>query len=130
MDGADLYDYEIAEIGRIWKELNQKWMAKQNTRSNLQEFAKDATDAFLQAGFVVNVQWENTLIMVPDISAPGGMRPMPVTIEVLGRAPGIDRRSDMQQGHSLMDHEYKRAEVLQSLERGEAYLGQKDGKRA
>lgn len=125
MDGADLYDYEIAEVGRIWKELNQKWMARANTRANLQEFAKEATAKFLEAGFVVSVQWENTLIMVPDVAAPGGMKPLPVTIEVLGRAPGVDRRSELQQGHSLMDHEFKRHEVLRSKERGEDYLGQR-----
>lgn len=125
MDYADLYDHEIKQIGEIWKDLNKQWMAKQNTRANLQEFAKVATAKFLDAGFVVNVQWENTLIMVPDISAPGGMRPMPVTIEVLGRAPGVDRRSERVEGHNLMDHEYKRHEVLRSVERGEDYLGQK-----
>lgn len=125
MDQADLYDYEIAEIAKIWKRLNAQWAHKQNTRANLEEFAKVANGEFLNAGFVVNVQWENTLIMVPDITAPGGIKAEPITIEVLGRAPGVDRRSEKDQGHSLMDHEFKRDEVLKSKERGENYHGQK-----
>ena len=125
MDQADLYDHEYVEIGKIWKRLNEEWMHKPNTKANLQEFANVATHRFLDAGFVVNVQWENSLIMVPDISAPGGIKQMPITIEVLGRAPGVDRRSVMEQGHSLMDHEFKRHEVLRSKERGEDFLGQK-----
>ena len=126
MDQADLYDHEIEQIAKIWNRLNQEWAHKPNTKSNLQEFAKVATNAFLEAGFVVNVQWENTLIMVPNINAPGGMSQMPVTIEVLGRAPGVDRRSVTESGHSLMDHEFKRHEVLRSRERGEDYYGQKE----
>lgn len=129
MDLSDLYDHEIKQIGEIWKGLNQEWAHKPNTKANLQEFAKVATDRFLSAGFVVNIQWENTLIMVPDITAPGGIKQMPVTIEVLGRAPGVDRRSVAEGGHALMDHEYKRHEVLRSKERGEDFLGQK-GKNA
>lgn len=124
MDQADLYDYEIAQIGEIWKRLNEAWMHKPNNKANLQEFAKVATDEFLKAGFVVNVQWENTLIMVPNINAPGGMAPMPVTIEVLGRS-GVNKFNEKQEGHELFDHERKRDEVLKSKERGEAYLGQK-----
>lgn len=118
-------DSEIAEIGEIWKRLNSKWMSKPNTKANLQEFAKEANAEFIKAGFVVNVQWENTLIVVPDISAPGGMKPMPVTIEVLGRVKGDAGFGVAEQGHVLMDHERKRDEVLKSKERGEAFLGQK-----
>ncbi len=118
-------DSEIAEIGEIWKRLNAKWMSKPNTSANLQEFAKEANAEFIKAGFVVNVQWENTLIVVPDISAPGGMKPMPVTIEVLGRVTGEAGTGFIEEGHVLMDHERKRDEVLKSRERGEAFLGQK-----
>ena len=123
MDMSDLYDYEIAEIGQIWNELNRDWMHKANTRGNLEEFAKTANAKFLEAGFVVNIQWENSLIMVPDISAPGGMSQMPVTIEVLGRAPGAKGAEHATDG---FDHERKRHEVLRSKERGEDFYGQKE----
>lgn len=123
MDQADLYDYEIEEIGAVWKELNSNWMTKQNTRANLEEFAKVANAAFLKAGFVVNVQWENSLIMIPDISAPGGMSQMPVTIEVLGRAPGAKGADHVTDG---FDHERKRHEVLASKVRNEDFYGQKE----
>lgn len=124
MDQADLYDEDIKKIGVIIKELTQKWSRKPNTRANLQEMAKDANDRFLKAGFVVNVQWENTLIVVPDTSAPGGTRPLPITIEVLGRVSSSGY-GEMVEGVELMDHERKRHEVLRANERGEAYLGQK-----
>lgn len=123
MDNADLYDYEMAAIGKIWVKLNQDWSRRANDRNTLQEFAKNATDEFLKAGFVVNVQWENTLIVVPDITAPGGVKPLPVTIEVLGRA-GINQHNIKDAGFELMDHERKRDEVLKSKERGEDFLGQ------
>lgn len=123
MDGADLYDWEVAEIGKIWTDLNRDWARRANTRGNLEEFAKAANAAFLKAGFVVNVQWENSLIMVPDVSSPSGMKQMPVTIEILGRAPGARGTDHATDG---FDHEKKRHEVLRSKERGEQYYGQKE----
>jgi hypothetical protein len=111
-----MYDWEIAQIGEIWKELNKDWMRRPNTKNVLQEFAKVANERFLKAGFVVNVQWENTLIMVPGVN---GIKPLPITIEVLGRVNPLP---------DGFDHERKRHEVLASKQRGEAFLGQKDGR--
>lgn len=125
MDQADLYDYEIAQIAKVWQRLNNEWAHKPNTKANLEEFAKVAHQAFLDAGFVVNVQWENTLIMVPDITAPGGMSQMPVTVEVLGRA-GANKFNEKVEGHELFDHDYKSFEVKRSKERNEDFLGQKE----
>lgn len=121
MDQADLYDYEIVEIGKIWKNLNSDWMRKSNTRANLEEFAKVANAKFLDAGFVVNIQWENALIMVPDLSAAGGIKQMPVRIEVLGRVPGSKAADHATDG---FDHERKRDEVLKSKVTNEGFYGE------
>lgn len=121
MDQSDLYDHEIAKIGPVWQALMQKWSRRPNTRANLQELAKEATDAFLKLGFVVNVRWENNLIVDPTT-----MQPYPIEIEFLGRVPGGSGLGEMSGGHELMDHERKRDEVLRANERGEAYLGQKE----
>lgn len=121
MDQADLYDSEIRRIGPVWQALNQKWASRPNTKSNLQEFAKEATEAFLKLGFVVNIRWENNLIVDPKT-----MKPYPIEIEFLGRVPGGSGLGEMVEGHELMDHERKRDEVLRANERGEAYLGQKE----
>lgn len=117
MDNSDLYDWEMATIGQIWKELNKDWMRRPNTKAVLQEFAKVANERFLKAGFVVNVQWENTLIMVPSVT--GGIKPLPITIEVLGRVNPLP---------DGFDHERKRHEVLASKQRGEDFYGQKEGR--
>lgn len=119
-DQADLYDHEIARIGVIWRNLNKKWMGKQNTKHNLQEFAKEANDAFLREGFVVNVMWENCLIINPAT-----MQPYPIEIEVMGRA-GHTGLGEVVEGIELMDHERKRAEVLKAKELGEDFHGQKE----
>jgi hypothetical protein len=108
-----LYDWEIAKIGLIWNKLQQTWMHRPNSTSNLTEFARVAHDEFLRAGFVVNVMWENTLIIDPRT-----MAPMPITIEVMGRIGEPDE----------FDHDRKRDEVLKANDRGEQFYGQKDGK--
>lgn len=114
MDIADLYDYEIETIGIAWRDLMQKWSHRPNTKNNLQELAKDANDTFLKLGFVVNVRWENNLVINPNT-----MEPYPIEIEVLGRVPGTEDSDGY-------DHERKRHEVLRSKERGEDFYGQKE----
>lgn len=121
MDQADLYDHEIAKIAPVWQQLNEKWARRPNTKANLQEFAKEASEAFLKLGFVVNIMWENNLIVNPAT-----MQPYPIEIEFLGRVPGGSGLGEMVDGHELFDHERKRDEVLRANERGEAYLGQKE----
>lgn len=120
IDQADLYDFEIKEIGKIWNELNRDWGHKPNTKKNLQEFANVAHNKFLEAGFVVNIMWENNLIINPVT-----MQPYPIEIEVMGRT-GHSGLGEMVEGHELMDHERKRREVLDANVRGEAYRGQKE----
>lgn len=122
-DIADLYDEDILKVGEITKELIARWSRKQNTKANLQEFAKEAHDLFLKAGFIVNVVWENALIMVPDLNSSSGMKQLPIDIEIIGRVDA--GHGVFEQGHVLMDHERKRHEVLRANERGEDYLGQK-----
>lgn len=120
LDQADLYDHEIVAIGKVWERLMRDWARKPNTKSNLQEFAKVANDEFLKLGFVVNVMWENNLIIDPNT-----MQPYPITIEVMGRTPGGSGLGEMVQGFELMDHERKRDQVLKSIERGEDFHGKK-----
>lgn len=120
IDQADLYDHEIVAIGKVWQYLMDKWARKPNTKTNLQEFAKDANDCFLKLGFVVNVMWENNLIINPAT-----MQPYPIEIEVMGRS-GASGLGEIVEGHELMDHERKRREVLDANVRGEAYRGQKE----
>ena len=117
-DIADLYDYEIEEVARIWKGLMDQFSRKANTKDNLQELAKVANSEFLRAGFVVNVRWENTLVIDPKT-----MQAYPIEIEVLGRIPGAEEDT------IGFDHERKRVEVLRSKERGEAFAGQKERNR-
>ncbi len=121
MDMADLYDWEIKEIGAIWQQLMKDWAHKPNTKSNLQEFATVSHNKFLKAGFVVNVRWENNLMVNPMT-----MQPYPIEIEVLGRAPGARGEDDAVDG---FDHERKRHEVLRSKERNEDFYGQRESDR-
>lgn len=120
MDLADLYDHEVVAVGRLWKELMDRFARKPNTRANLQELAKVANDEFLKLGLVVNVRWENNLMVDPRT-----MQPYPIEIEVLGRVPGGTGLGELVEGHELMDHERKRFEVLRSVERNEEFYGDK-----
>lgn len=115
MDIADLYDWEIEKVGKIWSDLMRRFSHKPNTKANLQELAKVAHDEFLQAGFYVNVKWELNLVINPAT-----MQPYPIEIEVLGRIRGAE------EDKIGFDHERKRHEVLRSKERGEDFYGQKE----
>lgn len=117
MDIADLYDHEIAQIGPIWQKLMYEFSTKPNTRANLDELARRATDEFLKIGLVVEVNTTPTLIVNPTTMQPGAPE-----IVILGRVPGGHYEEN---GVFMMDHEKKRDEVLKSRERGEDYLGQK-----
>lgn len=117
MDQSDLHDWEIQMISQIWMALQQRWSHRPNTRQNLSEFAKVATEVFIRQGFVVNVMWENALIMVATKT--GEIEPLPITIEIMGRVENPV--------HGF-DHERKRHEVLLSRDRNENFLGQKEGK--
>lgn len=120
IDQADLYDHEIVAIGKVWQRLMRDWAHKPNTKANLQEFAKVANDEFLKLGFVVNVMWENNLIVNPAT-----MQPYPIEIEVMGRTPGGSGLGEMVGNVELMDHERKRAQVLKSIEEGKDFYDQK-----
>jgi len=114
VDIADLYDWEIAKVGEIWKGLMDQFSRRPNTKANLQELATVAHDKFLEAGFIVNVRWELNLMVNPET-----MQPYPIEIEVMGRTPKAEMDT------LGMDHERKRHEVLRSKERGEEFYGQK-----
>lgn len=120
-DIADLYDADIAQVGKVWRRLMDQFSRKPNTKANLQELARVAHEEFLKIGFVVNVVWENSLIVNPET-----MEAFPIEIEILGRVSGGSGLGEVVEGHELMDHERKRHEVLRSKERGEDYYGQKE----
>ncbi len=112
IDTSDLYDWEIKKIGEIWKALMSKWSSKPNSKANLTELSKEANDLFIKAGFVVNVMWENSLIIDPRTQ-----QPRPIEIEVMGRIPA--------EAGKEFEHDRKRWEVLNANERGEKFHGQK-----
>ena len=118
MDQSDLQDHEVAQIGQAWLALQKKWSSRPNTKTNLQEFAKEANDMFVRLGFVVNIKWENNLIVNPQT-----MEPYPIEIEVMGRVPGSVFQEE---GFDMMDHERKRWEILEANKRNEKFLGQKE----
>jgi hypothetical protein len=118
MDQADLYDHEVAKIGQAWVALQQKWSTKANTKHNLQEFAKEANDMFVRMGFVVQIKWENNLIIDPTT-----MQPHPIEIEVMGRVPGGEFQEE---GFDMHDHEKHRWEILAANMRGEDFYGQRE----
>lgn len=117
MDMSDLYDYEIKAVAQVWQKLMVEFSKKTNTRANLDELSKRASDEFLKIGLVVEVDTTPTLIFNPNTMSYGS----PV-INVLGRVPGQQYEED---GHFLMDHERKMQEVRTAKERGEDFLGQK-----
>jgi len=117
MDVADLYDHEIAKIGPIWRKLMDEFSRKSNTKENLNELARRATDEFMKAGLVIEVNVSPSLIFNPLTNQYGSPE-----IVILGRVPGSHFEEE---GVPMLDHERKRDEVLKSRERGEDYLGQK-----
>lgn len=117
MDLADLYDYEIKQVAIVWKGLMDEFSKRSNTRKNLDELSKRASDEFLKIGLVVEVDTTPTLIFNPTTMSYGS----PV-INILGRVPGTHYEEE---GVFVMDHERKRDEVIKSRERGEDFLGQK-----
>jgi len=118
MDIADLYDHEIAKIGPIWRKLMDEFSRKPNTRANLDELVRRATDEFLKIGLVVEVNVAPCLIFNPMTNSYN-----PPEIVIMGRVPGTHYEEE---GVPLMDHEKKRWEVIKSRERGEDFLGQKE----
>jgi hypothetical protein len=115
MDVSDLYDHEISRIGPIWQRLMSEFSSRPNSRANLDELAKRASDAFLKIGLVVEVDTSGALIVDPRTMRSGSPE-----ITIIGRVPGsVENREGF-------DHELKRAEVILSRERGEDFAGQRD----
>lgn len=111
IDIADLYDADVVRVGKVWRELMYKYGRKRATRLNLEELEKEARDEMFKIGLVATVDTSACYLGVG----------MPV-LQIDGRVPGHEFNT-----HGL-DHSRKRVEVLESRERGEAYLGEKDGK--
>lgn len=118
MDIADLYDHEIAKIGPIWRDLMTEFSRRANTRGNLEELAKRATERFQKIGLVVEVNTAPCMVYNPMTGATGSPE-----IVILGRIPGWQYEEE---GVPLMDHEFKRHEVLTARDRGEDFMGQRE----
>jgi hypothetical protein len=118
MDISDLYDHEIAKVGKIWRQLMAEFSHRANTRANLDELARRAHDEFLKVGLVIELNTAPCLIWNPRTGSTGSPE-----IVVLGRVPGSEYT---EQGVGLFDHELKRHEVLTARDRGEDFMGQKE----
>ena len=115
---ADLHDADVKNIGIVWKQIMDKWSTRANTRHNLEEMAKEAHDAFLKVGLIVDVNVFPCLIVDPWTQQTG----QPI-ITILGHVEGTQ--------HALhptddFDHERKRHDVLKANELGEDFRGQKE----
>lgn len=108
MDQNDLYDYEIAKIGKIAYEISSEFSKKTNTQMNLAEMAKKAEDRFQAAGFRVHVDLAPVLFYQPP------------AIEIIGRIETTDNAKQE------FDHDRKRWEVLGGNTRGEKFRGEKE----
>ena len=108
IDLADLYDYEIAVIDKIGRELAHKFSHRSSTVANLEELVKTAHAAFLKEGFIVEVDTAKCLILNE-----------PPEVMIIGKVP------DHNDHHHGMDHSRKRSEVLKARETGESYLGKR-----
>lgn len=107
MDIADLYDHEIKKVGELHRQMMTRYAHKLNTRLNMSEFEKEATDLFAKHGFIVKVHTTECLLGIG-----------PPTIEIAGKDNSHEDRYGF-------DHEHKRFEVLDSKVRGEDFRGQK-----
>ena len=92
---------------------------KPTTKENLDELQKRAQAEFFKIGLVVDVDTIPCLIVNPDT-----METSPPIINIQGRVPG-SKRSSLEEGFEMLDHEKKRFEIIESKTRNEAYLGQK-----
>jgi len=117
MDFSELYDHEYAQVGKIWAALTQKYSRRTNSAHNLSELAREAKEEFFKVGLVVDVKWEQSLMINPNT-----MMAYPIELNVLGRVPGAHYEEE---GTPMLDHEKKRDEVLKANARGEKFLGQK-----
>ena len=118
MDVNDLYDHEIARVGPVWQGLMREFSRRPNTRANLEELVKRASEEFLKIGLVVEVNTAPCMIMNPMTMQTGSPE-----VVIIGRAPGRDYVED---GFGMFDHELKRHEVLTARDRGEDFMGQRD----
>jgi len=109
----DLYDHEIVKVANAYAACNYMAMNTRNTPEAIRELGLRIQDAFLKAGFLVNVDMAPCLILLPN-----GRTSSP-QVEIIGRVD--DPYTDKE-----FDHDEKRSEVLKSRDRGEKYLGLKE----
>lgn len=100
----DIYDEDIAAIGKVYREVSEKWRLKSNTMANLREMATEMEGKMVHAGFRARVDWTPCLY--------GG----DAILDILG--PIEERKEET-------DHDKKAWEVNKSIDRGEKWLGQK-----
>lgn len=119
----DLYDSEVAALGKVIRKLMEEWSHKPNTRNNLEELTRRAHDECLKVGLVIELDTTPCLIARVD-PATGSITYGSPELVVMGRS-STSKLANLEQGVHVLDHERKREEVLLSKERGEDFAGQK-----
>lgn len=100
----DIYDEDIATIGKVYKEVMEKWRLKSNTMANLREMSTEMEGKLAQAGFRSRVDW---------------------TPSIYGQQPILDILGPIHERKEETDHDKKQWEVNKANDRGEDWLGQK-----
>ena len=77
MDLIEVTPDELKAIYRLTETLTNKWSHKTATHANLQEFAYEVANRFIDLGFIVNTDITPALVGVgyPDIAIVGRINP-------------------------------------------------------
>lgn len=100
----DIYDEDIAAIGRVYREVQEKYRLKSNTMPVLREMAREMEGKMAAAGFVARVDWTPCLY---------------------GENAVLDILGPVQERKEETDHDKKQWEVNRANDRGEQWLGEK-----
>lgn len=107
-DHSNLYDSDIKQIGDIVAALVAKYSHLPATEENLEELYKEATHEAYEAGFIVHLDFTGI---------PIGQPPVFDVIQKIGRGGASSNE---------FDHDRKRFEVLDAVNKGEDFRGQKE----
>lgn len=106
---GDLTDTEISRLFTVVEEVRMRHAGKTNTAENLDALRDETLTRLMEIGILA------TLDVAPCFYGE------PPTLEIVGKITG-----DGIHKHGF-DHEQKQWEVRKSVERGEDWLGQKEG---
>lgn len=106
---GDLADSEITRLFQTVEDIRMRYAGKANTAENLEEMRDEILTKLMEQGILATL--DPTPCYYGD----------PPVLEIIGRVAG---HADHKYG---FDHEKKGYEVRKSVERGEDWLGQKEG---